>query len=176
MAICSRPTTLPRRALVVVALAGFGLIAGPAAASVLGRHVADDKFAISFNLPQSWHGAVVSTTNSAITKVQVFEPHVDRSDGLIRVDVVAGRQLSAAKLASALGATSGIKVLGSKVVSYRIGKVEQLTFTARESNVLVYGTIEGFYRAGRTYYVAFESPRRAVSDGAITVAMGTWGR
>jgi hypothetical protein len=156
--------------------AGWASAAEPAGAVALGRHVSDAKYAISFNLPTSWRGAVVSTTNSALTKLQVFARHVDNSDGLIRVDVVAGRQLSTASLALALGATSGVKVIGSKVVKAAVGDVEQLTFTATESDVLVYGTIDGFYRAGHTYYVSFESPLRAISNAAITVVMGTWGR
>jgi hypothetical protein len=141
-----------------------------------GTHVEDAKFGISFYLPPDWSHATITTTATGLTKVEVLDKQISGTVGLVQVEVLAGRHISAPEIAQGLLSSPGTAVTGSKLVRFPIGEAEELSFTlVQKGDPEVYGTMEGFYRGGRSYYVAFDSPYRSVNNAVLKVVMATWG-
>jgi hypothetical protein len=171
--------TLRRAAWPVPVFIAVSLLLLPSAGAITqsGPRVTDAKYGISFRLPTTWTHLVRTTSNSGIVKLEVEDPAIAGTIGLVAVEVVPGRQINAAEVAKGILTNSGTSILGSKLVRFPIGLAEQLTFSIKTSTgPLVYGTVEGFYRNGRSYYVSVDSPFRSVANPAVKTVMTSWGQ
>jgi hypothetical protein len=110
-----------------------------------GKRISDATCAISFYLPSTWKHPVVTTATSLTTKVLVQNVVNSTVQGVVQVQVLNGRHTNVADIADGLlAATSGAKVVGSRVVSFPFGSAEELDFTIQTTSELVYGTADAF--------------------------------
>ena len=165
------------RKIGVVIAAGVATIAvlTPAWAATKPRHIVDAPYKISFYTPVGWGGASLTTTTAGDTKVYIVNPKDGGAVATIQVDVLSGRRLGAAQVASGIS-SSGATVLGSHLASFStIHDAEQITFSESSDGVVVDGKVEAFFMNGRTYYVAVDSNSIKVMDATLSKAMNTWG-
>lgn len=174
---------MSRRCLGYAALVLLGIASVEPAANAVtarsssGQHITYAKFGISFYLPADWLHATTTTSATGVTKVSILDKEISGTIGLVQVEVIDGRHISASEIAQGLLSDPGTAVVGSKLVRFSVGVVEQLTFTLKQKgDPEIYGTTEGFYRDGRSYYVAFDSPYRSVNNAVLKVVMATWGQ
>ena len=167
--------------LTVVGIAATWLISLPSGATVKhGQHVTDKKYGISFNLPSTWKQPSLVVTSTGSVKLEVLNRFSSTSFGIVQVEPLAGRNVSAAGIAAGIreesSASALANVTGSEIVKLPFGKAEQLTFTLQIPNsALIYGTVEGFYLNRRTYYVFVSSPSASVASTALKTVMASWG-
>jgi len=144
-------------------------------AATHGRLITDAAYSIRFYLPTAWKHPIVTTSTSASTKLLVQDVSGATVVGLVQVQVIPGRHTNASQIASGLlSSTAGAKVLGSRIVKFPFGKVEQLRFSVKTSLVLVEGMADSFYARGRTYVVAFDSAHTRINAVAQAAVMHSW--
>jgi hypothetical protein len=163
--------------MALVAGLGTSLLAiAPVQAVTRGQHITDAKYSVSFYLPASWKRPVVTTTTSSTTKLLIQDVVRSSAVGVVQVQVLNGRHTNASEIADGLlAATSGAKVVGSKVAAFPFGKAEQLDYTIQTTTALVYGTAEAFYLHHVTYIVAFDATSPGINRVSKAAVMESWG-
>ena len=159
-----------------IALASCSIQGVAVAAVTHGPKVTDAKYSIGFYLPLSWKHPVVTTSTSTTTKLLVQNDVKSIVQGVVQVQVLNGRHTNVSDIANGLlASTPGAKVLGSSVVSFSFGKAEQLEFTIRSGNALVYGTAEAFFQHHVSYIVAFDATAPSINRVTRASVMKSWG-